>query len=125
MFVIDDTSTVQETPSNNGQQKMRGFLKGTSSEIKRPLSTSNRRASLNSSSRKLRSRARSEGQLKNLGKRDTSGSMECLRPTSALEREIDTKPGDSSFEYDYADIDNSFTKFLQVCFSQISAVDLC
>lgn len=114
LSVPDELTGAQETPLNDRQQKVRYLFKGASSQTKRPLSTSNRRLSLNTSNRKLRSRTRSEGQLKNLGTKDANDSMEWLRPASAFEKEADTKACDTSFGYDYADLDSSFTKFLQV-----------
>jgi len=109
---VDVLSAVQETPSVDRRKKVRSLVKVTPNEAKRPLSTSNRRSSLNASNRKLKSRTRSEGQLKNLGTKESNDSWECLRRAdSAFEN--DTKADDISFGYDYVDLDSSFTKFLQ------------
>ena len=113
MLSVDELSAVQETPSVDRRRKVRSLVKVTPNEAKRPSSTSNRRSSLNASNRKLKSRTRSEGQLKNLGTKESNDSWECLRRAdSAFEN--DTKADDISFEYDYVDLDSSFTKFLQV-----------
>ena len=113
MLSVDEPSAVQEPPAINRRQKVRSLVKVTPNEAKRPLSTSNRRSSLNASNRKLRSRTRSEGQLKNLGTKESNDSWECLRRAdSAFENDI--KADDTSFGYDYVDLDSSFTKFLQV-----------
>ena len=98
--------------------------KASSTENKRTSSSSSRRGSVQpAANRKLRSRTRSEGHLKNIGAKDTNDPLDWLRPSSAIEKE-DTRPGDTSFGFDSTDLDSSFTKFLQVfrIFSRLDVI---
>lgn len=93
---------------------VRSPCKGGSIESKKQFQSSARRSSLQPANRKLRSRTRSEGHLKNLGTKGSNDALDWLRPASAIGRDDSTKQGDTSFGFDCSDLDDSFSKFLQV-----------